>query len=303
MKTRTRFDRSRIQQRGAFTLIELLVVIAIIAALAALSAGAVLKFIEVQQNNNTQSTLDRTQGELGKAWSKVKNQAYKETIPPTIVTWIQSNLTWPASSDPNAMGRTRVIYVKLKLRQAFPMSFNEALNPSPLPPLAGYVTYLGSLGITGSTAASAPYESSACLLMALQRGVSGAGINPEQLTQGGATGNYNGIPYLTDAWNRPIFFARFPTGCPVLNPSGALSGANDPGDPQGYLQTASWGTTYGPAFAALLLQDLAPANSSFKLAPMVASGGAFNWDKAGTLPVNTTTLAPISSSVMYSSNP
>jgi prepilin-type N-terminal cleavage/methylation domain-containing protein len=300
MKTRARFDRSRMPRRGAFTLIELLVVVTIIAALAALTASASMKFIEVQQNNNTQSTLDRTQGALNNAWSKVKDQAYKETIPPTVAAYIQSNL---AGTDPNATGRTRVIYVKLKLRQAFPMNFNEALNPAPLPALPGYVTYLNSLGVTGST--GAVYESSACLLMALQRGVSGAGINPEDLTKGGAAGNANGIPYLTDAWNRPIYFSRFPAGCPVLNPNGAQAGANDPGDPQGYLQTPQWGTTYGPAFQALTLQTIATGNTSFKLAPMVASGGAFNWMKTGTTPpFDPIAFTPTpGGSAMFSSNP
>ncbi|MGH7226138.1 MAG: hypothetical protein ACRELF_23225, partial [Gemmataceae bacterium] len=237
---------------------------------------------------NTQSTLDRTQGELGKAWSKVKDQAYKETIPPAIAAWIQANL---AGNDANAIGRVRVIYVKLKLRQAFPMNFNEALNitipASPLPPLPAYVTYLNNLGVFGSSGAA--YESSACLLMALNRGVGGAGINADVLTKGGATGNINGLPYLTDAWSRPIFFARFPVGCPVLNPSGALLGANDPGDPQGYLQMAAWGVTYGPLYSSLTLQQLAPPNSSYKLAPMIASGGPTNWAKSGVLsfhPIN-----------------
>ena len=40
----------------------------------------------------------------------------------------------PGEIDANASNRVRVIYIKLKQRQAFPMTFDEALNPSPLPP-------------------------------------------------------------------------------------------------------------------------------------------------------------------------
>jgi len=313
MKMTTRFARSGTAQRGAFTMIELLVVITIIVALMALMASAALKLIEVQQTTNTQSTLDRVQSQLTRAWSKVKDEAYKETIPPAIYTAIQSSLTMP---DANAPGRIRVIYVKLKLRAAFPMNFSEALNlpytnptlgamgynpvvgQSPVPALPGYVSFLSNLGITGSTGAS--YESSACLLMALQRGASGAGINPDDLTTGGAAGSVvtpsgNNLPYLNDAWGRPIFFSRAPTGSLYLNPAGAMAGANDPGDPQGYLQTPTWGVTYGPVFTPLTLQVVAPANMSFKLAPMVASGGPVNWLSKpwGTNPAGTPTLNPI----------
>jgi len=311
MKTRARFKCSRTTGRGAFTLIELLVVITIIAALAALAASAVLKFIEVQQSNNTQSTLDRAQGELAKAWSKVKDDANKasmtELVPggngQTVKQWIQQNL---AGADANATGRTRVLYIKFRLRQAFPMNFNEALNPYPLPPLQGYVSYLSNFNIPGSSGAS--YESSACLLMALSRGVSGAVVSAEELTKGGATGvGPGGIPYLTDAWGRPIFFTRVPAGSSLLNtnpypgnnnpppfPGGGQQGANDPGDPQGYLQLPNWGTTYGAKFSGLTLQVLASSNCSFKLAPMVASGGPYNWEKANVPPgFDPITFAPL----------
>lgn len=288
MKTTARFNRSGELERGAFTLIELIVVIAIIAALAALTMAAALKVLESQQGNNTQSILDQTQGKLGNAWLKVKNEAYKEAIPAGIDSWIRTNI---AGNDPNATARVRVIYVKLKLRQAFPMNFNEALNPSPLPPLPGYVSYLNNLGVTGSS--NAPYESSACLVMALQRGVSGAGINPDEL---GARGNTNGIPYVIDGWGRSIFFARFPTGCAVLNPNGAQTGANDPGDPQGTLNSGTWATQMPlgqQLFSQLTLQQLAPASTppaSYKLAPMVASGGPVNWEKSGQLSFHPTTF-------------
>jgi type II secretory pathway pseudopilin PulG len=311
MKTRTR------SPRGAFTLIELLIVISLIVTMIALVASAVGKFIEVQQTSNTQSILDRVQSQLAKAWSKVKDQAYKEPIDPSVAGWIQTNL---AGTDANSTGRVRVIYVKLKLRQAFPMNFAEALNvpytnpalaalgynpnvPAsripPIPPLPGYVSYLNNFGITPAMVsvqpAPQPYESSVCLLMALQRGVSGAGIDPSELTAGGAAGNINGMPYLTDAWGRPIFFSRAPAGNLYLNPAGPQPGANDPGDPQGYLQTGNWGTTYGPLFTQLTLQIMAPSNRSFKLAPMVASGGPNNWTKPGyTLPFDPITFTPVS---------
>ncbi len=308
MKTRTSCICSGGVQRGGFTLVELLVVITIMVALMALTASAVLKFIGVQQTSNTQSYLDRVQSQLGRAWSKVKDQALKEPIPPALAAWMQTPYPTPSSpitfagTDTNATQRMRYLYVKLKLRQAFPMSFNEALSPPPplptmpptpcpLPPLPVYQAYLGSLGINGSTPGTLPYESSACLLMALQRGVSGAGIDPSDLTAGGAAGNYNGISYLTDGWGRPIFFSRVPTGNSYLNPTGtALPGANDPGDPQGYLNTPQWVTTAGPQFFASTLQPVA-AGASYKLAPIVASGGPSNWQKSGILTFDPITFA------------
>jgi prepilin-type N-terminal cleavage/methylation domain-containing protein len=315
MKTKTRFDCSQTAPRGGFTLIELMVVITIIAALLALTASATMKVLATSQANNTQTRLDAVQSQLSRAWSKVKDEAYKETIPPAIATWIQTNL---AGSDANASGRTRVIYVKLKLRQAFPMNFNEALYPPTLPgnnvcpmaPLPGYVSFLGSLGITGTSGAA--YESSACLLMALQRGASGAGINPEQIAGGGAissitTPSGGSMPYLTDSWGRPIFFTRAPAGSLYLNPPTGTAnviptpwwqlgpvtcysqpGNNDPGDPQGYLVSTAWRTAFGLQFYSVTSEvvPLLPqaANTSFKLGPMVASGGPNNWIKSGGIP-------------------
>jgi hypothetical protein len=272
-------------------MLELTVVIFIIVALMALTAGAVIKFMAVQQTSNTRTTLDRTQSKLNKAWSAVKDQAYTEPIPANVQAYIMQNL---AGNDTNATARTRVIYVKLRLRQVFPMSFDEALNITappgyPLPPLAAYQNYLISLGITGTTPATAPYESSACLLMALQRSQSGSGVDASDLTGGGAAGslslpplNKKTIPYLTDAWNQPVYFSRFPSGSTLLNPNGAQPGNNDPGDPQGYLNSGTWSYSGNQncrlLFSALTLQQLSsvPAGSpvtSYKLAPMLLSSG------------------------------
>lgn len=311
---RTRATRNR---RSSFTLLELMIVIAIIAALMALSASATIKFLGSQQEANTRTTLDKVQSQLNKAWSKVKDQAYKETIPSATSSWIQANLASNTGNptDPNVTARIRVIYVKLKLRQAFPMTFAEALDTTVpgIQPLPAYQTYLTSSSIAPSVVAGAIYESSACLLMALQRGVSGAGVNPEDLTRGGATGMAGSLPYLNDAWGRPIFFTRVPVGSAALNTSpyqvgpppvsGGQPGANDPLDPNGYLQAGGWATAGGQTtpqatlFVALTKQQLASANSSYKLAPLVASGGQNNWVKAGgisALGFDPTTFAPTS---------
>jgi type II secretory pathway pseudopilin PulG len=287
-------------RRGAFTLLELTVVIFIIVTLVALTSGAVIKFMAVQQTSNTRTLLDRTQAKLNTAWSAVKDQAYKDSMsetvpgtnpPVTVSQWIQANLALNTGnlSDPNITGRVRVIYVKLRLRQAFPMNFTEALNPFPLPPIAAYQTNLLKLGINTSTGAN--FESSACLLMALQRAQSGGGTDVSDLAGGGATGNGptpNGgsIPFIADAWGQPLFFSRVPVGSIALNsnpfpgpPGPGQPGNNDPLDPQGYLQTAGWasvnGQTTAPAqlFSALTLQKLAGPNNSFNQAPMLFSGG------------------------------
>ncbi len=128
--------------------------------------------------------------------------------------------------------------------------------------------------------------------MALQRGQSGAGIDPSDLTAGGSTGAYGSLPFLTDAWGKPLHFSRVPVGNLTLNPSGQPQpGNNDPNDPQGTLQTPNWGTTYGPAFQALTLQQLATGNTSYRIAPLLCSSGI---DK--TLQANAITFAPASGS-------
>jgi prepilin-type N-terminal cleavage/methylation domain-containing protein len=269
--------------RRAFTLIELLVVIAIIAALLALSAAATIRFIGTQQTNNTKSELSRTQAQLNRLYSAVKDTAYKnpqwktEMVPGTSTTVESFILSKLAGTDANAKARALVIYVKLKLLQAFPMNFDEAIKPYPLPPLPAYKLYLNSLGVTGST--KADYESSACLLMALQRAVSNQGVDLADLGGGSVVAQYPTanatIPALVDAWGTPLAFTRAPTGSIVLNPNGAQTGANDPTDPQGLLNSGAWQPqsmrTY---FFRLIQQEMAPSlGMSYRIAPMIASAG------------------------------
>ena len=295
----------RPRPRRALTLIELLVVIAVLAVLAALTTAAVIKYLGTQEVANTQTVLDRTHSQLTRSYSAVKDEAHREPIQTDTDQWIRANL---AGNDANATGRVRVLYVKLKLRQAFPMNFTEALYPpvgldskpctcGQLQPLAAYVAYLHSRGVQISAGMS--WESSACLLMALQRKVSGMGVDPASLTAGGAGGvdDTYGVPILTDAWHRPILFSRVPVGCPVLNPNGAQFGAHDPEDPQGFLQTPGWGATYGGLFTSLTQQQLAPGDKSLVIAPMVASGGPTNDMANGFNPV--TFSPPVGGSALF----
>jgi prepilin-type N-terminal cleavage/methylation domain-containing protein len=284
MRQRDIHPRSERDRRRGFTLIELLVVIAIIAFLLALTASAVMKFMLVQQNNNTQTTLNKVQSVLNQQWSAAKDQAWKETIPSNVQTYIQANLT---GNDANVTGRTRVIYVKLRMRQLFPMNFTEALSPLvPIPglqPLPSYQSYLGQLGITGSTGAN--YESSACLFMAMQTSRGGVSVDSADLGGGGAKTAFAlpsgmNINAFGDAWGRPLYFTRVPAGYSVINPQpypgppgpGEL-GIHDPGDPQGYLNAKAWLSSNTTLFTQLTLQPLAGSNCSYKLVPMLASSG------------------------------
>lgn len=264
--------------RRGFTLIELIVIIAIIAALMALTASAVIKYMLVQQVNNTQTTLNKVQSVLNRQWSAAKDQAWKEPIPTSVQSYMTSPTTNLVGNDANVEGRMRVIYVKLRMRQMFPMNFNEALNPAPLPPIPGYVTYLNQLGVSSSSGAN--YESAACLMMALQRAQSGGGVDSADLGGGGSSKAFtlpsgNSIRAFADPWGQPIYFTRVPAGYPPLNPgSNGLPGINDPGDPQGYLNALGWPKTANTTlFTQLTLQPLAAQNCSYKLLPMVASSG------------------------------
>jgi prepilin-type N-terminal cleavage/methylation domain-containing protein len=253
-------DRPRtIGGRSAFTLVELLVVIAIIAVLVSLTAGGIFKAIEGQEKANTEQTIRKVMGTLKQQWGFVVDQARKE-IPPQGVYLLANN-------DPQ---RAQVIWVKLRLKQEFPTTFQEArtpyLNPdgtevivvvnnvqlkilrdlknNPLLP-GRYTTALNNVGPGGNT------EAAACLFLALSRERGGVKLNMDDL---GSTvvrdTNGDGVKEIVDAWGTPLRFYRFPVDVPAFdgkvfngeldahNPaaSGSLAFKNrDPLDPDGLL--------------------------------------------------------------------
>src|SRR5438552_2338972 len=112
--------------RTAFTLIELLVVIAIIALLSALGGWAMYAMRGAQQKRNTETILRTANKMLQTRWSTVIADAGKETPSPAV--------TMLAGGDPE---RAKIIWIKVRLTEAFPMSYAE------VPPATRPVGYAG----------------------------------------------------------------------------------------------------------------------------------------------------------------
>jgi len=266
-------DHRLYRHRSAFTLIEVLVVLAIIATLVALTAGTYFRLMGTGQLGANKAALAKVQKLLKGQYQTVRDQALKEALPPTTpaLRTIYDSVLAMAGSDP---ARARVIWVKLRLKQAFPTTFAEALTPSPMPSL--YTQRLASYGVTGPNASPAAYESSACLLLALQRGVGGGGASEEvgkSITQSFPTAG-GSIPALVEPYGTPFAFCRWPTGSVDLNPGGAQNGqTNDPEDPNGYLSNTAWITQYGAQFATYCHALPTTAGTSYKLRPLVVSAG------------------------------
>jgi prepilin-type N-terminal cleavage/methylation domain-containing protein len=312
-------DRNTIARRSAFTLLELLIVTGIVAVLLTISAAAVIRYIDVQKLYNTQSLLKKLHSRLDAQMRLVAQKAMQEPIGTggTDRSSIQSTIMTMANNNTE---RARVIWVKLRLKQAFPNTFTEALNPDngffgstvSLPPLPTYKQYLSNAGITYNGTSvpeaipspDAYVESSVCLLMALQQGQGGGGIDAEDIGQSfiqqfqykSATPTSHTVQVIIDGWGKPVAFCRWPWNCYALNPGSSPPTAaaqtgpnNDPGDPRGllcdyYWQTASVVPTYPTRFNSLL--GYTPAiwasgtpttgghSQSYVLTPVIVSGGA-----------------------------
>ena len=230
-------------RRPAYTLIELLVVLAIIAVLASLTTAAAMMMISSQHERNTKFSMRQIEGERKKHWDAVVQSALHENMDTPDNAAAAATIRQLAGGDEK---RARVMYVKFRLKQEFPTSFAEALNPAPLPPKKNYVKYLSNLGVTTGSAQTQNYESAACLYMAMSEGTSGVKTNLDQLNVGVKSFGANGqIKALVDDWGNPLLFARWPTGDTTLDALTPLqkTKTRDLQDPEGLLINNNWWST------------------------------------------------------------
>lgn len=316
------------RSRASFTLIEVLVVVAIITILMALTAAAIMAVNKQAVNKATQGIIGKLGPALDKVYRAVAAQATSETIPPPALNAFMA-LSTDSTGKPNA-ARARVFWVKARLKQAFPQNIAEAFQPVQIPPipkllpagftmpgLPGYISFLSSKGV-GSPAAVGTWpqqaqqaQSAICLLMVLQRNVSGVGLTADVLAPSNimefpiASGT---IPGLVDAYNTPLIYCRWPTQDPILNPfknplydmtqypRGLLTvpfmdpakpppvGFFDPQDPQGTLTAKYWiNPSMGSPFAIFqqVFHDLPTPDPkypnqwplSYRMQPIITSAG------------------------------
>lgn len=240
------------RRRRGFTLVEILTVIAIIAILAALGTWGVFAMMGSQQRRNSESSLKVIDKLLHDRWSAVIADAKKETPSPQVMML--------AGGDP---ARARVIWIKVRLAEAFPVNYNEvlqSLGPPPpamtivnayIPPNQRKPHFAKYQSLLAGKAGGGIGESSACLLMALKTLASDGVSVEDQLKTFVADKDGDGVPELIDGWGNPLAFYRFPTGANVqaINPAKApAKGATfaDPIDSDGLLLNRSWYLTSPP---------------------------------------------------------
>ena len=259
MRRRTGPTAARGGSRAAFTLIELLIVIAIIALLVTLSVAAVFRTLASQQARATEATLEKVASVLDRQVKAVVDEAKGEAVPPSVFTQLAGN----------DARRARVIWIKLRLKQEFPTSYAEAHNPAP-----GYLAGKNAYKVLPAAANDPATESSACLLLALTQSRRGVTWDADQSLGAGCTRDTDGdgAREIIDAWGTALYFVRWPTTNPDLNPNGLTPGINDNQDPDGLLSDPSW--VSGGNLFSQLCYPVAPGKSYKDLNPFVASCGS-----------------------------
>lgn len=280
----------RVAPRRGFTLVELLVVFSIIAVLAALLAAGIMSWVNSQSRRNTEAEIRTIYSALMQHWEAVAKDAMDDkTIPSGVMTMAD-----------NDAARARVIWVKLRLMEAFPVRFAEIDNPDTATDVVIYPAPLDNIPVKNrryrqnyylqlkgkvptprlSTDLNHPSrtESAACLLMALSTAHSGVSHPAELLRPYSRDTDNDGILELTDGWNEPLYFYRFATGNTELQASAPVNNRTpvnkDPRDPAGKL--LNWSGTKADLFdqQVHVRQNTATTpTEAWYAAPLVVSAG------------------------------
>ena len=233
-----------IRRRHGFTLVELLVVIAILAILASLVSMGAFVMVGRRHANNTQATIRVINKLMQDRWTAVIADSRKEAPSQLVLTL--------AGNDPE---RAKVIWTKVRLAEAFPISYRE-MDPADANTIVNKYIPAGRLKphftkyratITIYPAVPGKTESSACLLMALSTLGSGGGVSvPDHLNYAISDTDNDTVPEFIDSWGNPLAFFRFPwnnTDLQGANPAPAGSKNAkfaDPIDNGGTLLNKTW---------------------------------------------------------------
>ena len=185
----------------------------------------------------TESLVQKLASAQDQQWKAALDQIREEPVPSWALTM--------ANNDPRI---AKVIYLKARLKQEFPVSFYQAIYPNAgfrsgqsgayltpgnsandLPPKA---TYLKAIGAAAPSFSGNPtpdqmtgingLEASIMLYMSLSQGRRGqAGFNPDENVEATAirTATINGVTfkYFVDSWGGPVRGWVFPYGNAELN--------------------------------------------------------------------------------------
>src|SRR5262245_547089 len=107
-------------RRRALTLVEMMLVIAIIAILISLATAAGFRVIRSQDNKVTDTTLTKLHSELDQQIKQVIDQAKEEFKNGKVPSQL-----WSHGSVQNNQDKALELWIRLRLRQEFPKSFQE----------------------------------------------------------------------------------------------------------------------------------------------------------------------------------